>query len=105
MNRITDQLGEWQAYVKKNPQPDGLWWPLKFDQAGFADVARTHPAAFGVWREKDGTYTVSIRAEAKRQRLTGWKLTNVSPTGGREIKRGNIPDLLELRTYLLSLAN
>lgn len=104
-NRGFKQVGEWQAYVKKNPQPDGLWWPLKFDTAGFADVARTHPAAFGVWREAVfgasepdcWTYTVAIKAEARR----GMTFKDDM----REIKRRNIPDLLELRTYLLSLAN
>ena len=100
-NRIAQQLGEWRAYVRRNPLPDP-WWPLEF-KGEFADIARTHPCAFGVWREKDGSYTVAIKAEAQRERLAGWKMT--SPTGGREIKRRNIPDLLELRTYLISLAN
>ena len=103
-NRGFKQVGEWRAYVRRNPLPDP-WWPLAFDAAGFASIAHSHPAAFGVWREKDGTYTVAIKAEAKRQRLAGWKLTRVSPTGGREILRRHIPDLLELRTYLISLAN
>ena len=105
-------VGEWRAYVKKNPQPDGQWWPLKWVdnhnmQTSFADITRTHPTAFGVWREGDGTYTVAIKAEAKRERLAGYTMTGVmggGPHGGREVKRRNIPDLLTLRTYLISLA-
>jgi hypothetical protein len=74
--------------------------------AAFADIARTHPAAFGVWREPDGTYTVAIKMEAKRQRLAGWKLTHEKNSGPylARAKRSNIPDLLTLRTYLISLA-
>ena len=110
-SRALTQVGEWRAYVKKNPQPDGLWWPLKWEKSlgDFSDIARTHPTAFGVWREKDGTYTVAIKAEAKRERLAGWKMTSQQPdmsgrTGAREVKRRNIPDLLTLRTYLITLA-
>ena len=100
-----DGVGEWKAYVRRNPKPDP-WWPLVF-KGGFADIARTHPTAFGVWREGDGTYTVAIKAEAKRERLAGYTMTGVmggGPHGGREVKRRNIPDLLTLRTYLISLA-
>jgi hypothetical protein len=102
-----NRLGQWNAWVKKNPQPDGLWWPLEFmnkqgTRTEFCDVARTHPTVFGVWREADGTYTVAIKAEAKRERLAGYKLTG--GTSAREVKRRNIPDLLMLRTYLISLA-
>ena len=32
----------------------------------FADVARTHPCVYGVWLEKNGTYTVAVKAEALR---------------------------------------
>ena len=100
-SRALVQIGEWRAYVKRNPKPDP-WWPLAF-KAGFADIARTHPAVFGVWDERDGTYTVAVKAEAKRERLAGHKLTSAS-WQGREVKRRNIPDLLTLRTYLISLA-
>ena len=104
-SRALTQVGEWRAYVKKNPQPDGLWWPLKWEKSlgDFSDIARTHPTAFGVWREKDGTYTVAIKAEAKRRGDAGWRHV-VDGTGAREVKRRNIPDLLTLRTYLITLA-
>ena len=109
------QVGEWNAWVARHPLDP--WWPLKWGghpgdpgvggALGFADISRTHPAAFGVWREHDGSYTVAIKAEAKRQRLAGWKLTDPdrwSQAVAREVKRRNVPDLLTLRTYLLSLA-
>ena len=103
----TTQVGEWwRAYTRRNPQPDP-WWPLKWDDAkaenawgGFADIARTHPTAFGVWREQDGTYTVAIKAEAKRERLAGYTMS----APAHEVKRRRIADLLTLRTYLISLA-
>ena len=110
-SRALVQIGEWKAYVRRNPKPDP-WWPLKWVdnhnmQTSFADITRTHPCVFGVWREGDGTYTVAIKAEAKRERLAGYTMTGVmggGPHGGREVKRRNIPDLLTLRTYLISLA-
>ena len=107
-SRALTQVGEWRAYVRRNPKPDP-WWPLVF-KGGFADIARTHPSVFGVWVEADDrTYTVAIKAEAKRERLAGWKMTSQQPdmsgrTGAREVKRRNIPDLLTLRTYLITLA-
>ena len=106
-SRALTQVGEWRAYVRRNPKPDP-WWPLVF-KGGFADIARTHPCVFGVWDNRDGTYTVAIKAEAKRERLAGWKMTSQQPdmsgrTGAREVKRRNIPDLLTLRTYLITLA-
>ena len=97
-----DELGEWSAGAQKNPSPDGRWWPLSFRTA-FADISRTHPCAFGVWREDNGSYTVAIKAEAKRERLAGYKITGRA--NAREVKRRNIPDLLTLRTYLITLAN
>jgi hypothetical protein len=99
-----DTVGEWRAYTKRNPLPDP-WWPLAFKN-NFADVARTHPCAFGVWDERDGTYTVAIKAEAMRG-LTGWNLPDagVSQWGGaREVKRKRVSGLLELRTLLITLA-
>ena len=42
-------------------------------QTSFADITRTHPTVFGVWREGDGTYTVAIKAEAKRRGDAGWR--------------------------------
>ena len=94
---------EWRAYVRRNPKPDP-WWPLKWEKiGGFSDITRTHPTAFGVWMEGDGTYTVAIKAEAKRRGDAGWRHV-VDGTGAREVKRRNIPDLFTLRTYLISLA-
>ena len=100
-SRALTQVGEWRAYVRRNPKPDP-WWPLKWVASSFADIARTHPTVFGVWREQDGTYTVAVKVEAKRERLAGYKITG--GTSAREVKRRNIPDLLTLRTYLISLA-
>lgn len=96
-----DGVGEWKAYARRNPIPDP-WWPLVF-KGGFADIARTHPSVFGVWVEADDrTYTVAIKAEAKRERLAGYKITG--GTNAREVKRRNVPDLLTLRTLLITLA-
>ena len=95
-------VGEWRAYVRRNPLPDGQWWPLAF-KAGFASIADKHPVCFGVWAEGNGEYTVAIKAEAKRERLAGYKITGGS--SAREVKRRGIPDLLTLRTYLITLAN
>ena len=107
MSGAFNGVGEWRAYVKRNPQPDP-WWPLVFKGAraenawndGFADIARTHPTVFGVWMEGDGTYTVAIKAEAKRERLAGYTMS----APAHEVKRRRIADLLTLRTYLISLA-
>ena len=93
-SRALTQVGEWKAYVRRYPKPDP-WWPLAF-KAGFADVARTHPCAFGVWDNRDGTYTVAIKMEA----MAGRPLTYT-----REVKRRKIESLLELRTLLITLAN
>ena len=100
-----DGVGAWNAYVQRNPLPDGRWWPLKWadDVArnGYADVSRTHPAVYGVWREQDGTYTVAVKAEARRPGPGG--CTKTYPA--HEVKRRRIADLLELRTLLITLAN
>lgn len=102
-----DGVGEWNAYVQKNPQPDGQWWPLKWDDGRhstsatpYADIARTHPSVFGVWREQDGTYTVAVKAEARRKRPAGH--TQTYPA--HEVKHKLVPDLLTLRTLLITLA-
>ena len=98
-----DGVGEWKAYVRRNPLPDGQWWPLKWEKSlgDFSDITRTHPTAFGVWREKDGTYTVAIKAEARRKRPAGHTMN----APAHEVKRRKVADLLELRTYLITLAN
>ena len=106
-NRSVSQLGEWRAFVMRHPLPDP-WWPLKWDERDgeintYADISRTHPVVFGVWRESDGTYTVAVKAEALLIRVGKNALPPV--TFSNEVKRRHIPDLLTLRTLLITLAN
>ena len=80
MSRALDAVGEWQAYTRRNPLPDP-WWPLKWDDGRhstsatpYADIARTHPAVFGVWREQDLYRGGQSRGEACEARWLRLKL-------------------------------